>query len=101
MLTVSCREARMDCDYVFKGETKEEIMKTAEEHAMRDHGYKPEDLMTRVKRENKISYYEILILLSFYFLRNLKYFLAYAISRQYSFELQNGVNMSYISPPDL
>ncbi len=46
----------MDCDYVCKGETEEEIMKTAEQHAMRDHGYKTEDLMTRVKRENKIPY---------------------------------------------
>jgi predicted small metal-binding protein len=46
MLTISYREARMDCDYVCKGETEEEIMKTAEQHAMRDHGYKTEDLMT-------------------------------------------------------
>jgi hypothetical protein len=37
MLTVSCREVGMDCDYVCKGETEEEIMKTAGEHAMRDH----------------------------------------------------------------
>jgi predicted small metal-binding protein len=34
------------CDYVCKAETEEEIMKRAGEHAMRDHGYKPEDLMT-------------------------------------------------------
>jgi predicted small metal-binding protein len=51
MLTVSCREVGMDCDYVCKGETEEEIMKTAEEHAIRDHGYKPEDLMTPELRE--------------------------------------------------
>ena len=52
MLTVSCREVGMDCDYVCKGETEEEIMKNAEEHAMRDHGYKSEDLMTPELREN-------------------------------------------------
>ena len=46
MLTVSCREVGMDCDYVCKGETEEEIMKNAEQHAMKDHGYKTEDLMT-------------------------------------------------------
>ena len=51
MLTISCRETRMDYDYVCKGETEEEIMKTAEEHAMRDHGYKTEDLMTPELRE--------------------------------------------------
>ena len=27
MLTISCREVGMDCDYVCKGKTKEEIMK--------------------------------------------------------------------------
>jgi predicted small metal-binding protein len=47
MLTVSCREVGMDCDHVCKGETEEEeIMKNAEGHAMKDHGYKPKDLMT-------------------------------------------------------
>ena len=51
MLTVSCREVGMDCDYVCKGETEEEIMKTAEEHAIKDHGYKPEELMTPELRE--------------------------------------------------
>ena len=44
MLTVSCREVGMDCDYVCKGETEEEIMKSVSEHAMGDHGMKPEDL---------------------------------------------------------
>ena len=34
MLTVSCREVGMDCDYVCKGETEEEIMKNAEQHAV-------------------------------------------------------------------
>jgi predicted small metal-binding protein len=51
MLTVSCREVGMDCDYVCKGETEEEIMKNAEEHAMKDHGYKPEDIMTPELRD--------------------------------------------------
>ena len=51
MLTVSCREVGMDCDYVCKGETEEEIMKNAEQHAMKDHGYKTEDLITPDFRE--------------------------------------------------
>jgi hypothetical protein len=33
-------------------------MKTAEEHAIRDHGYKPEDLMTSELRDNIISHIE-------------------------------------------
>ncbi len=36
----------MDCDYVCKGETEEEIMKNAEQHAVQDHHYKAEDIMT-------------------------------------------------------
>jgi predicted small metal-binding protein len=39
-----------NCDYVCKGET-EEVMKNAEEHAMKDHGYKPEDVMTPELRD--------------------------------------------------
>ena len=31
MLTVSCRDVGMDCDYVCKGETEQEIMKNAEQ----------------------------------------------------------------------
>ncbi|HZC50820.1 MAG TPA: DUF1059 domain-containing protein [Nitrososphaeraceae archaeon] len=46
MLTVSCREVGVDCDYIAKGETEEEIMNNAGEHAVKDHGYKQEDIMT-------------------------------------------------------
>ena len=38
-------------DYVCKGEKEEEIMKSAEEHAVKDHWYKAEDLMTPELRE--------------------------------------------------
>ncbi|HZA64130.1 MAG TPA: DUF1059 domain-containing protein [Nitrososphaeraceae archaeon] len=51
MLTVSCREVGVDCDYVAKGETEEEIMKNAGEHAVKDHGYKQEDIMTPEMKE--------------------------------------------------
>jgi predicted small metal-binding protein len=46
MLTVSCRDVGMDCDYVRKGETEQEIMKNAEKHAVEDHHYKLEEIMT-------------------------------------------------------
>jgi predicted small metal-binding protein len=51
MLTVSCREVGVDCDYVAKGETEEEIMKNAGEHAVKDHGYKEEEIMTPEMKE--------------------------------------------------
>jgi predicted small metal-binding protein len=46
MLTISCREVGRDCDCVVQGETEEELMKNAGEHAMKDHGYKQADIMT-------------------------------------------------------
>jgi predicted small metal-binding protein len=36
----------MDCDYVCKGETEEEVMKNAEQHTVQDHYYKLEEVMT-------------------------------------------------------
>ncbi len=56
MLTVSCREVGVDCDYVAKGETEEEIMKNAGEHAVKDHGYKQEDIMTPEMKEKIIQH---------------------------------------------
>lgn len=45
MSTVSCRDVGKDCDYICKGETEEEVMKNAEQHAIQDHHYKLEDFM--------------------------------------------------------
>jgi predicted small metal-binding protein len=46
MLNVNCREVGFDCDYVVKGETEEELMRDARQHAARDHGYNQEDILT-------------------------------------------------------
>jgi predicted small metal-binding protein len=51
MLTISCREVGRDCDCVIEGETEEELMRNAAEHAMKDHGYKQEDIMTSEMKE--------------------------------------------------
>jgi predicted small metal-binding protein len=52
MLTVNCRDVGVDCDYVAKGETEEDLMKDAGQHAVKDHGYKEEDIMTPEMKEN-------------------------------------------------
>jgi predicted small metal-binding protein len=52
MLTVNCRDVGVDCDYVAKGETEEDLMKDAGRHAVKDHGYKEEDIMTPEMKEN-------------------------------------------------
>ena len=51
MYTISCRDVGRDCDCVVQGETEEEIMKNAAEHAVKDHGYKEEDIMTYEMKE--------------------------------------------------
>jgi predicted small metal-binding protein len=35
---LSCREAGMDCDFVARGETDDEVMRNGFEHGKRDHG---------------------------------------------------------------
>ena len=44
MLSVSCREVGMCCEYVVKGETEEELLNNAGQHAV-EHGYKEEEIM--------------------------------------------------------
>ncbi len=46
----------MDCDYVAKGETEEELMKDAGQHAVKDHGYKEEEIMKpELKEKIKVN----------------------------------------------
>lgn len=40
----SCRETGLDCDYIIKGETREEILKNGAEHVINAHGMKAEDI---------------------------------------------------------
>jgi predicted small metal-binding protein len=40
----SCRETVLDCDYIIKGETREEILKIGTEHVINAHGMKAEDI---------------------------------------------------------
>ena len=44
MLTLLCRDTGLDCDYVIKGETEEEMLTNGAEHAMKVHGMKMEDI---------------------------------------------------------
>jgi predicted small metal-binding protein len=44
MLKLLCRETGLDCDYVIKGETEEEILKNGAEHATKVHNMKIEDI---------------------------------------------------------
>jgi len=45
------RDARVDCNFVARGATEEDILKQAAEHAKKDHGMVevPPDLLAKVK----------------------------------------------------
>ena len=51
MLTITCRDVGQNCDCVIQGETEEELIKNAAEHAVKDHGYTEEDIMTPEMKE--------------------------------------------------
>ena len=45
MLSVSCRDVGVDCDFKGSGETEEELMNNLVDHAIKDHGHTREDVM--------------------------------------------------------
>ena len=49
--TVSCRDVGMDCDFVAKGETNEDIMRQAAEHARTAHNMNeiPAEVVDKVR----------------------------------------------------
>jgi predicted small metal-binding protein len=48
---VSCRDVGMDCDFVAKGETENDILAQCAEHARTDHGMTeiPADVIAKVR----------------------------------------------------
>jgi predicted small metal-binding protein len=53
MLTLACRDAGVDCDYVARGETEEELWKDGTEHVIRDHSFKREDVNEEFKAKHR------------------------------------------------
>jgi len=49
--TLNCRDVGVDCDATFTGETEEEVMAQAREHARTDHGFDeiPAELADRAR----------------------------------------------------
>lgn len=46
MLSITCLDVGQNCDCIVQGETEEELMKNAAEHAVKDHSYTEQDIMT-------------------------------------------------------
>ncbi len=60
MKTVKCRDVGVDCDFVARGQTDQEVLRDAAEHARSAHGMKeiPPELAAKVKaaiREEKAA----------------------------------------------
>jgi predicted small metal-binding protein len=51
MLSIACRDVGQNCDCIVQGKTEEELMKNAAEHAVKDHGYTEQDIMTPDMKE--------------------------------------------------
>jgi predicted small metal-binding protein len=51
MLTIACRDVGQNCNCIVQGETEEELMKNAAEHAVKDHGYTEQEIMTLEMKE--------------------------------------------------
>ena len=44
LLTLLCRETGLNCDYIIKGETEEDMLKNGAEHAIKVHGMNADDI---------------------------------------------------------
>jgi predicted small metal-binding protein len=53
MKTIICREAGFECDYVVQGQNEDEVMKNGADHAIKEHGMKPEDITPEFKEKVK------------------------------------------------
>ena len=53
MKRLACRDIGLDCDYIIKGETEEEIMRNAVQHAWEIHAIKPEEMTSEIKAKIK------------------------------------------------
>jgi predicted small metal-binding protein len=51
MKTISCREAGFECDYIVKCETEEDAIRNGAEHAINEHGMKPEHITPETKEK--------------------------------------------------
>jgi predicted small metal-binding protein len=51
MKTLNCSDVGFDCPAVIKGETEEEIMQKAGEHASKDHNIRAEDMTSEMQQK--------------------------------------------------
>jgi predicted small metal-binding protein len=53
MFTLSCKDVGVDCDHMCEGETEEELMEKAKQHAIQDNHFSKEEISSP-EIQNKI-----------------------------------------------
>jgi predicted small metal-binding protein len=51
MKTLACRDVGYNCDCILEGKTEEDVIKNGLEHALKEHGMKPEDVTPELRDE--------------------------------------------------
>jgi predicted small metal-binding protein len=59
MKTLACRSVRLDCDYIIKGMTEEEVLKHAKQHYSEIHAIEPEEISSEMKVKIKDNIHDI------------------------------------------
>ena len=59
MKTLACRSVGLDCDYIIKGMTEEEVLKHAQQHYSEIHAIEPEEISSEMKVKIKDNIYDI------------------------------------------
>ena len=54
MFSLSCKDVGVNCDHVCKGETEEELMENAKQHAIQDNHFTEEEI-SNPEIQNKIK----------------------------------------------
>jgi predicted small metal-binding protein len=58
MKTLECRSVGLDCDYIIKGMTEEEILKHAKQHYSEIHAISPEEMTSEMKAKIKYNIHD-------------------------------------------
>jgi predicted small metal-binding protein len=59
MKTLACRSVGLDCDYIIKGMTEEEVLKHAKQHYSEIHAIEPEEMSSEMKVKIKDNIHDI------------------------------------------
>ena len=59
MKTLACRSVGLDCNYIIKGMTEEEVLKHAKQHYSEIHAIEPEEMSSEMKVKIKDNIYDI------------------------------------------